>query len=49
MIQWLRFVPFDELVVRLAEGWVVSDCLYGVAPHGAYAVLCVWEGDGEPS
>lgn len=48
MIQWFRYVPLDELIVYLANGWAVSDDLYGT-PHGFYACLCVWTGEGEPT
>lgn len=48
MIQWLKYVPLDELVVHLAKGWAVSDDLYGTN-HGFYACLCVWTGEGEPT
>ena len=47
MITWLKLVPHSELLFRLAQGWVVSDELHG-APHGHYAVLCKWKGEGEP-
>ena len=46
--EWLKYVPHGELLFHLAQGWVVSDDLHGT-PHGAYAVLCVWVGEGEPT
>ncbi len=48
MIQWLRYVAHDEVPAYLAKGWVVSDDLFGT-PHGDYAVLMLWAGEGEPT
>jgi hypothetical protein len=48
MIQWLKFVPHDELLVHLAKGWAVSDDLHGSC-HGFYSCLCVFTGEGEPT
>lgn len=47
-IQYLRYVPIPELLIWFAQGWALSDDLHGT-PHGFYAVLCVWEGEGEPT
>ena len=47
MISFLKYVPHSELVAHLALGWSISDDLME-CPHGNYAVLCVWEGEGEP-
>lgn len=48
MIQYLRYVPIEDLLLYLAKGWEVSDDLWGTN-HGFYACLCVWKGDGEPA
>ena len=48
MTTWLKYVPHAELLCHLALGWVVSDDLHGT-PHGFYACLMVWMGEGEPS
>ena len=47
-ITWLRYVAWPELLIRLAEGWAISDEFHGVC-HGEHACLCVWEGGGEPT
>ena len=47
-VQWLRYVPHGRIVEFLAKGWCISDELHGTN-HGDYAVLMVWEGDGEPT
>ena len=46
-VQWLRYVAHGELLLWLAKGWAIADDLWGT-PHGYYAVLCIWQGDGEP-
>lgn len=48
MITWLHYVPHARMIEFLAKGWRISDDLSGTS-HGNYAVLMVWEGDGEPS
>ena len=48
MIQWLRYIPHDEMRAYLAKGWAISDEMH-FTNHGAYAVLMVWGGDGEPT
>jgi hypothetical protein len=48
MISWFRLVPHDGLLIRLAEGWAISDDLYDT-PHGFHACLCIWAGEGEPT
>jgi len=46
MITYFRYVPYSELLWRLAEGWKpVADLGH---THGAYAVLCQWTGEGDP-
>jgi hypothetical protein len=47
-IQWFKFVPHNELIIHLANGWVVADDLYGTN-HGIYACLMVWTWEGEPN
>lgn len=47
MITFLQFVPHSRLTEFLAKGWEISDELHGTN-HGAYSVLCVWKGKGEP-
>lgn len=44
---FLQFVPHSRLTEFLANGWEISDELHGTN-HGAYSVLCVWKGKGEP-
>lgn len=48
MIQFLKYVVHREVLVHLAMGWAVSDDLHGTN-HGAYSVLMVWMGEGEPN
>ena len=48
MITWLRFVTHAEIGSFLAKGWTISDDLSGT-PHGAYSVLMIWTGEGEPA
>lgn len=46
-VQWLQYVPHNQVVVFLARGWSISDELHGTN-HGNYAVLMLWGGVGEP-
>lgn len=42
---WFRYVPYSDLLWRMATGWnPVSDLGH---THGSYAVLCQWTGEGE--
>jgi len=43
---WLRYVPFDRVAEFEAKGWKVHGPLGG--NHGNYALLMVFEGEGEP-
>lgn len=45
---WLRYVPHAQILRFLATGWAISDELHGTN-HGNYAVLMIWEGEGEPA
>lgn len=46
MIRWFRYIAYSDLLHALVLGWrPVAD----LGPtHGEYAVLCLWEGEGEP-
>jgi hypothetical protein len=46
-ITWFRYVPHDQLIAHLAQGWQVSDDLADTH-HGRHASLCRWPGEGEP-
>ena len=48
MISYLKYVPHDQLLYHLANGWTVRDELH-FTNHGSFAVLCLWVGDGDPS
>ena len=43
-----KIIAWPELLIRLAEGWVLADDLQDTH-HGAFACICVWEGEGEPT
>lgn len=47
MISWYRYIPYPDLLWRMATGWQpIAD----LGPtHGQYAVLCRWQGEGEPA
>ena len=47
MLTWFKYVVHAELLIHLAQGWNLSDDLIGT-PHGNYACLMLWSGDGEP-
>ena len=47
MIAWTRYVLHAMRPAYEALGWVLSDDMTGT-PHGHYAVLMLWAGDGEP-
>jgi hypothetical protein len=47
VITWLRYVPHGQVLWHLAKGWTLSDDLMGTN-HGAFSVLMVWAGKGEP-
>ena len=47
-IQFLKYVPHVDMLGHLASGWRLSDELHGTN-HGHYAVLMVWDGEGEPA
>lgn len=47
MITHFRYVAHEDLPRMTADGWrKVTDLGH---PHGAYAVLCQWFGEGEPA
>lgn len=46
-IQFLKYVPHVDMLAHLSRGWKLSDELHGTN-HGHYAVLMVWDGEGEP-
>ena len=49
MIRWFRYVPFRLIPDYLALGWDWDESAPPLhAPHGCYAVICEWKGDGEP-
>lgn len=47
MIQFLRYVTFDDVPAYEKRGWVVVSGLYG--NHGHYSVLMEFKGEGEPT
>jgi len=47
MIEWLRYVPLQDVGAYLAAGWRIVDDMAGTH-HGAHAVVMKWEGEGEP-
>jgi hypothetical protein len=47
MVTWFRYIPYSQLLLAICMGWKpVADLGHS---HGAYAVLCQWSGEGEPS
>ena len=46
MIEFYRYVRYEDIPVYEAKGWVV-DATLGL-PHGAFSVLMKWMGEGEP-
>ena len=47
MISWLRYVPYSDILYRMAQGWAPVADLGDT--HGHWSVLCEWRGHGEPS
>jgi uncharacterized Zn finger protein len=47
-IEWLRYVPKGRVAEYEVKGWKISCDLNGTS-HGAYSVLMVYTGEGEPS
>jgi hypothetical protein len=47
MITWFRYVRFADIPAYLALGWKWNGRPLH-APHGCYAALMEWMGDGEP-
>jgi hypothetical protein len=47
MIEYVHFVRHHDVEGFHELGWRISDYLDGT-PHGQYAVIMQWEGDGEP-
>jgi len=43
---FLCYVAFDDVADYLAKGWLVRSLLGG--NNGHYAVLMIWEGEGDP-
>jgi hypothetical protein len=46
-IEYLHYVRHHNVEEYLGLGWSISDFLDGT-PHGQYAVLMQWDGEGEP-
>lgn len=46
MISWFRYIPYADILWRLAQGW--QPCADLGHHHGQWSVLCVWTGEGEP-
>jgi hypothetical protein len=47
MIKWFRYVCFVDIPAYLSLGWE-WDGMPLHAPHGCYAALMEWCGQGEP-
>jgi hypothetical protein len=47
MIEYVHFVRHHDVEGFHELGWRISDYLDGT-PHGQYAVIMQWEGEGEP-
>lgn len=47
MIQFLRYVTYDDIPEYQKRGWIVVSGLYG--NHGHYSVLMQYMGEGEPT
>ena len=45
--KFFKYVVLKDVGDWLKAGWTVRDDLAGTH-HGAYAVLMLWTGDGEP-
>ena len=48
MITWLRYVVHSSVEAYKAKGWKVRNDMADTH-HGKYAVLMIWEGEGEPN
>jgi hypothetical protein len=48
-ITWHRYVRFADIPAYLSAGWEWDQHETPLhAPHGCYAVIMTWTGDGEP-
>jgi hypothetical protein len=47
VIEFFRFVPHDDLISHLANGWEPLDALEGTH-HGEHAILMRYSRPGEP-
>ena len=47
MISWLRYARHTDVPALITAGWAV--CADLGPTHGAYAVLMLWCGEGDPS
>ena len=47
--RWFRYVKIEDIPRFMARGWEWDDRETPLhAPHGCYAVVMEWRGDGEP-
>lgn len=46
MISWFHYVRLGDVPVYETAGWRFASDLG--ATHGAYSVLMIWTGEGEP-
>lgn len=48
MIQHVRYVRHQEVADFYELGWIISGFFDGPENHGAYSVIMLWPGKGEP-